>query len=248
MAVEFRSYKYTSTGTEIDFLQGFIDLVNGLDDDITCVDENGDPVTAAQILGEGGTAYFYVDFNNSNAPTIKFARERGIGSGAHLYGLYVNNEYWKSLVFSYDDYGVGVQTPRSWEITLLKGESVVGLWIGSYAATSVSNSDCSFMRIKTTNDNYFAVLNTINIMTATFYSSDSSATFKTILPYNAGAGNIDYVQYAIFESGGTRAAVIEDIYSCSNVTAWSTIALPNGKNYVAVHTNAMIELTNDESE
>ena len=66
---EVRQYMYVNTGTEIDFMEGLVDLICGLDSTITVVDANGNPTTVAEQ---------YVDRTSATTPEFRFSFGNGI--------------------------------------------------------------------------------------------------------------------------------------------------------------------------
>ena len=60
---EFNQVTYTSQGTEIDFMTGFIDLILGLWQGATLEDANGNETTVADLYADtSSNAQFYINF------------------------------------------------------------------------------------------------------------------------------------------------------------------------------------------
>ena len=235
---------YTSSSTEIAFMQGFIDLICGLDNDITCEDVNGNETTAAAQFADltsASRASFYFNFNN--AVKIEFRRGTNNNSAAKNYNVYVNNVSVVGLNFASGTASPTTSTNRSWFVGYAKGNDTLCLWLGSYNISALSNTNLSVLRIKTSNNNYLGYINSSAIMTSTLYSTSASVTFANVLPYACQSGYIDYISNAKFVSGGTKQFETSDFLSCSTVSLFSNIALPNGKNYLAVGTNTLLEVT-----
>lgn len=100
------------------------------------------------------------------------------------------------------------------------------------------------------NNNYFAggIYNNgvIDIHNVSCYNLDTLASgyaFPRTINFSAPAGNILYSSISPFTNGGNFAFFVKDVYSCSTVSRGSTIALPNGKVFVSIGTNVMIEIT-----
>jgi hypothetical protein len=240
---EFRQFTFTNTGTEIDFVQALFDLITEIDDGIIIEDSNGEPITDAADLYVDTTvkAIFYLNLGNNQK--IKFERWTVIRDGTQSF--LVNNQ---QCLYSTGNMAYDYQGIRQFFIGYYKSENVTALWFGSYNATTLQYAPRSGMVIKTANDRFAAVVTNNNPIVGSFVGSNSTITFVNIMNYSAGVGNIDYIEKSVFVSGGARALFIPDIFSCSTVAQWSTIALPNGKLYFAIHTNAMIDITPPESE
>ena len=241
----FRQYLYTNTGSEIDFMQGLIDLICSLGDNITCEDEHGNPTTAAAQFADltsSSTAKFYINFGTSTEHQ----------TGYRLCILRNTNNSQMCKVYKFDnrdiqyewgnDY-VATETSRSFYITYLKSDNFFALWIGAYNINNITSTLYSVMRMTNNSSKYIAyVIGGYNIISATFTGNDTSVTFSSLFQYSAGAGKIDYVNHAPFISGGAKQFESSDIYSCSTVPQFSSIALPDGNNYYTIGTNAMVKV------
>lgn len=242
MAV-FKQFTYTNNGTEVDFMQGLIDLICGLDESITVEDENGDPTTAAAQyadLTSASKAAFYLNFGNNR----KLSLARAYTNDRVCAQLYINIFGAGDRIWNYSNQNGAVMAEknRSVFIAYIKSESLIVLWIGDYNITAITNAGDSIMKVKTGNDSFTAGLYNINIMGAQFVGSNSSATFSPVFQYSAGAGNVDFIEKAVFVSGGAKAFETEDIKSCSNMPQFASIALPDGRNFFTIATNAMVQI------
>ncbi len=240
---EFRQFTFTNTGTEIDFVQSFIDFITEIDNGIIIEDSNGETVTDAASLYVDTTVQSLFYLNLGNNQKIEFKRWAAI-SGA-TQSFLVNNQ---QCVFSAGNMAFDYEGIRQFFVGYYKSESVTALWIGGYNVTTLQYAPRSGMVIKTANDRFATVVTNNNPIVGSFVGSNSTILFVNTMNYSAGAGNIDYIEKSVFVSGGARALFISDILSCSTIAQWSTIALPNGKLYFAIHTNAMVEITPPESE
>lgn len=99
------------------------------------------------------------------------------------------------------------------------------------------------------NGNYYAggIYNNsvIDIHNVSCYNVDTLAAgyaFPKTINFAAPAGSILYSSIAPFTNGGSLAFYAKDLYSCSTVARGASISLPNGKNYVSIGTNAMVEI------
>lgn len=235
---EFKQFTYTNNGTEIDFMQGLVDLICGLDDSITVEDANGNPTTVAEQyadLTSASTARFYVNFGNNQRLDMRrnFANSAGCRN-------FVFNGY--NALYSLNNLGVMDRATRSFLVIYLKSENLLVFWIGAYNATSISGAIASALVLKTTNDRFANVQTNVNVLNYNLVGSNSTVTYSPIFAYSAGAGNIDFAEKAIFVSGGVKAIETEDIKSCSTMPQFASIALPDGRNFFTIATNAMVEV------
>lgn len=240
---EVRQFSYSSNETEIEFMQGLIDLICGLDTDITCEDANGNETTAAAQFADltsASKASFF--FNFGNALRIEFRRGAANNANSSSYIIYNNTTNVKTLNFSSSSNLPTTSATRTFFVGYTKSSNVICFWLGQHNVSAFANTTYSFIRVKTSNDNYLGNIGSSGVMTSTLYNANSSATFVSALPYSCQSGYIDYIDSAKFISGGTKQFETSEIYSCSTISIFSSIALPNGKNYFAVGANALIEV------
>ena len=240
----FQQYKYQTNTTEIEFMQGLIDLICGLGSGITCEDTDGNPTTAAaqfSDLTSAKTATFVFNFGNNTKLTI----ERAANNSSTTKYYNVNGT---GIQFAWAARGVlDVTDDRAFSLATLKGEKVSGIWFGNYNAVGMTSMYRSFMRISANNDNYVGTVGGHNIFSATFNSNTAAVNYSAIIPYTCGAGQIDYINHIIFISGGIKQFDFDGFFSCSTVSQYSSISLPNGKNYFALAPNAMVEINEPEN-
>lgn len=247
---EFRQFTYSNTGTESDFLQGLIDFICSIDDDITCVDSDGNPTTAAEQFADLTSASkAKVLFNFGNGVT-GFHLERGGTNNQNIQYYFVGN-YGHALNFYTGAIGAQVEATRSFTIIYYKSETIKFLGLGDYNATGMSGIKHFFTLLINNNDKYVGYTdapNTSLLNNVNFVGENMTLTVPSVLNYSAGAGKIDLFEGYPFISGGARQFLANGVVACSTVTLFSTIALPNGKIYFAIHTNAMVDITPPESE
>lgn len=246
---EFRQFTYSNTGTESDFLQGLIDFICSIDDSITCVDSDGNPTTAAEQFTDLTSASIAkVLFKFGNGVT-GFRLERGQTNNKNTNYYYVN-DYNFALYFYNRAIEAQTAATRSCTIIYYKSEMIKFLGLGNYNATGMSEIGRFFTLLFNNNDKYVGFTDASNrsLLGTNFVGESMTLTAPTVLNYSAGAGNIDLFEGYPFISGGARQFFANGIFACSTVTLFSTIALPNGKNYLAIHTNAMVDITPPESE
>lgn len=251
----FKQFVYAKQGTEYDFWNGLFDIITGLDEGIRIEDANGNLTTVDAQLEDrtsASQATFYCNFGNgviyrlgraysNNASTDQVFIRDNLGS---LAGAWWNGRYM------IDDVAT-----RSVFVAYIKSENFV--WFGISAFNSnISGINRAATRLKV-NGNVYAksTQNNIPVPTPsnvpnndTFIGENSSVVFAPFFNFAEEAGKISYINKAVFVNGGARQFETEEIKTCSNVPLWSSIALPDGKNYLAIGTNAMIELDAEEEE
>ena len=116
------------------------------------------------------------------------------------------------------------------------------MWLGSYNTNNINSTICSAALLKTSNDCFGVSVTGRNPLGAALVGNDSSAVYSPFFQYAADAGHIDFIEKSVFASGGTKVLETQSIKSCSTVPQFSSIALPNGKNYLAIGTNALVEV------
>lgn len=241
---EFKQFAYTITGTEIDFLQGLIDFICSLDEDITCVDSDGNQTTAAaQFADLSSASKAKVLFNFGNGVT-GFHLERG-GTNNQNIQYYFVGSYGHACNFYNGALGPQVEATRSFSIIYYKSETIKFLGLGDYNATGMSGIKHFFTLLINNNDKYVGFVdapNTSLLNNVNFVGENMTLTVPSVLNYSAGAGHIDLFEGYPFVSGAVRQFIASGVFACSTVALFSSISLPNGKNYFAIHTNAMVEV------
>ena len=240
---EVKQFSYSSNGTEIEFMQGFINLICGLDTDITCEDASGNATTAAAQFADltsASKASFF--FNFGNTLRIEFRRGATNNANSSSYTIYNNTTNIKTMNFTSNANIPTASATRTFFVGYTKSGNVICLWLGQHNVSALANATYSLIRVKTSNDNYLGNIGSSSVMTSTLYNANSSATFVSALPYYCQSGYIDYIGSAKFVSGGTKQFETSEIYSCSTISSFSSIALPNGKNYFAIGTNSIVEV------
>lgn len=243
---EFRQFTYTNTGTEIQFIQGFFNYMIALG--ATIEDSTGTPITDASVLFTDLTSanqpIFFVSFGHGK----KWKMQRGYPchQNTDQYFLWANAEGTgtRYTLWTGTSKGVTVEATRSWFIASLKVEGFYEAWIGSNTVTSISSAFACGCAIGT---DISGAYSGYNIFGGTFAGTDFAANFATTLNYVCSAGNIDYINTSRFISGGAKVFETDVIKTCSQVSALSSIALPDGRNFFAIGANAMVELDAEDA-
>ena len=241
---EFQHITYSNAGTEIDFMDGFVNLICGLGDNITCEDVNGNPTTAAlqyADLTSASQATFVFNFGGAAKLTIQ---RRSTNDGANLYyRAATDTSYTNDLACAFSTYYVTDTTTRAFNISYYKSDNLIILWLGWYNRPAITNTSFSFVYLNTNSDIFYSSVAGHTAITSTFYNGTISGSLATVLlNYSAGAGNIDYLSKVPMLSAGTKLFDVTELVACSSIPQYSNIALPNGKNYYSVSTNLMVEI------
>lgn len=246
---EIKQFLYTNNGTEIEFMQGFRDLICSLGDNITCEDPNGNPVTDVSTRYADTSGYADLIFNFGGGKKMAIVRHRRIIEGVSYFDYYPNYPsdsgyvYWASAS---SNYAYNASAVRSFFITYIKSEKVTALYVGGYAVTSPANASVSALRVVTDNDIFVSVVTGANLLASTLIGNNSSAAYSPYFQYAESTGSVGYANKAVFTSGGAKAFETEIIKPCTVVPQFSNLALPDGKNYFAIATNAMVEVDDEE--
>ena len=245
----FRQFLYTNNGNEIEFMQGFVDLILNLGVDIKVEDASGNEITVADAysdLTSATTATFYLNFGTG---TTRMKFQRGNHNAAAIDHFWVSDptETIRTRAYFGGDMYVGTSAARSFYVTYIKGENFFAFWLGDYNISSVSSSKLNFSRITNAGAKYFEFSTGINPLSNNYSGNNTSGRITSFLNYAAPAGQIDYIDSAPFISGGTKQFETSDVKQCSTIPQFSSIALPIGKNYFAISANAMIELDSESA-
>lgn len=234
----FRQFLYTSTGTEIEFVKGFTDLVLSLDDSFTIEDTSGNEATIENIYAQSLGAFV---INLGNNQTIKFTRRNGATASGQSFNIALNNAGNYSLRYAFTNYSISAEAARTFSVAYIKGDNFLMFWLGSDNHPNISNAVFSFAVLKN-NDTRFVGVSTTLLLTYALYSSDMAVTFSPLFQYAVEAGKIDYVDHAPFISGDTKQFDTDEIFTCSTVSQFASITLPGRGNYFAISPNALVPI------
>jgi len=244
---EFRHYLFSKTSTETDFFQDLFDIICDLGDDITIENASGEEKTVAEIYDETQSGYWVNLFLNfhDGGPRLEMFRTKLSDAAKVVYFQWEGVTRDNNVTFASGANYYGSVSERSFQFAYYKGENSFFFWLGNYnSSQGITNMAMSLGRIKVDDDYAIAWGWNYNVIGLTYnLGGSTSCSFVSSLPYSAGAGNIDYADFSIFGSSGTKLFSCNDIKACSTVPAFSNISLPDGKNYFAIGTNAMVEVS-----
>lgn len=245
---EYKQYTFSDSGTEITFMENFINTLLSLDDSFSLENEAGDPITVASEFEDrtsAKTATFYI--NLGNGTRFKLTRNKSNNQNGQFYGASFSGEGYVTsarLDFDTTSWGlaIGTQYVRPLFIAYLKSDTMLILWLGGFSSQSPSAATMVLSKIYDGSNYYTGWAASANMMSGTFINGNVSCTYVNMLPYAQQAGHIDYTNGTTFVSGGAKQFTCTDILACSTIPQWSNISLPNGKNYMAIAANAMVEI------
>lgn len=244
---KFKQFSYSKTSDEIEFMQGLINLICA-DGDITCEDASGNLTTAAlqyADLTSSSRATFYFNFGDGYRFSLSRKNTNNTGSNQFYINGNFNNSYGPFC--SRDDYSVNTVAERIYNLKFIKSDKLFYLGIGDF---NNSTPRCVIFHYNDTHNEFHGVSQSgQDLISVTFSSVNDSAAlvFPSVLSYSAAAGNIDFIDHTPMISSGIKQFDAGEIYSCSTVSQFSSIALPNGKTYYAIGTHFMVEVEADES-
>lgn len=229
---------------ELEFWTNFISYMTSLDSRITCNTTAAEQCDIKKIY----TPVYIFDFDGKFQ--IKFTRTDQWNNWTQNYAVnfIINGTSYAGNWMLFCNLNAGTYRPDSnvfmqYSVASIISDTSMFIWLGSYGTSSdvsaFSNSG-AFL------GDYAGYKNNYNIMAGNFYDvANAGVVASSIVPalaYSAGPGNIDYIEKVVFVSNGTRTFEDTNLFACSTVAFWTTISLPNGKNYLAIHTNAMVEV------
>lgn len=230
---------------ELEFWTNFISYMTSLDNRITCNTTAAEQCDIRYIY----TPIYIFDFDGKFQ--IKFSRSAQWSNWSQTYAVtfIINGTSYTASSMLFCTPSDGTYRPDSsvfmrYSVASAISDTSMFIWLGNYSASSdisaYSNAG-AFL------GDYAGYNNSSNILAGSFYDIVNSGvvaySMTALLPYSAGAGNIDYIEKVVFTSNSVRAFESNEVCSCSTVSPWVSIALPNGKNYLTIHTNAMLEVT-----
>ena len=237
---EFRQFTYSSSGTEIEFAKGLTDLICSFDSSFTVSDTNGNVKTIEQIYSEELGA-FQVNFGNGQV--LRFTRRNGATAGGQSWNTMFGNIGNSNTLYSSANLTIDTAANRQFFIAYFKSDNLLMLWLGSYNISAITSTVGCITMITHNNEKYVGGINNYTPLSFDLIGSNSTGRIYPIaMNYSVGAGSIDYIDRSQFVSGGAKLFEVSDVYSCSNMNSFSSIALPNGKNFFTIGTNAMVEV------
>ena len=235
-----RQFIYTSTGTEIDFIQGVVDTICALDSGITLEDASGNIITVSQFFADTNNQFFYLNFGVGNR--LQFKRWFIVGNPAQSY--IVGN---RALPFSGGNQSYNTPTTRRWYFSIIQTDDFIWIGIGDQNGTVITAVQTSAVLIKHGQDRYFGFFDGYDIFNKAFVGANTIYLAK-IFNYQQSVGQIDYTTKTPVCTGsmyGVKVFELTNVWSCMTTNIGTSFALQDGKRLYAIGTNAVVDVTEE---
>ena len=231
-------------GTELQFLQAFINAITAADSRITCTTD-----IATQFETPTNTPTFTLSVSDSvnEIYTIIFTRYYDLRSGCT--GYYVTSSTFTdySLDFISDRHGQDDKAIRTWKFAVVANSEGVYLKLAAYNAI-LSSPNKKWLSIKNNAISACAVgAGTTSIMSSNFVSTGGQVYNKiNRLPYTYNASDltsVEVIKSKVFVENSTtnRAFETGKIIDSTTVTADQVISI-NSTKYYALDSNTLMEI------
>ena len=231
-------------GTELQFLQAFINAITATDSKITCDCTDSD--LAAQFETPGNTPSFTLSVGGIY--TITFTRDAISSNKAFEYKVTSSTDSGNiDLLFSSDLYNSDVKEIRTWKFSVVTNSENIYLKLAKHNA-ALSSPDKKWLSI---NNNAISACafgtGSTNIMSSNFVSSGGQIYKKVDrLPYTYNAADLTKVEVInsktfVENSTTNRAFETSKIIDSTTVTADQIISI-NSTKYYALDSNTLMEI------
>ena len=229
-------------GTELQFLQAFINAITAADSRITCTTKD----LAAQFADNSNRPTFTLSVDEIY--TVTFTREnqlRYYGSGYSITSsAYSGNS---TLSFSNDSYSEDTRETRIWRFSVVTNSENIYLKLAGYNG-NLNSPNAKWLSIKNNTISACAVqFGSTNIMSSGFVSTGGQI-YRGInrLPYAYNAADltsVEVIKSKVFVENSTtnRAFETSKIIDSTTVTADQVISI-NSTKYYALDSNTLMEI------
>lgn len=228
-------------GTEIEFLQAFINAITATDSRITCATD-----IEAQFADDSNTPTFTLSVNGIY--TVTFTRNSSLGSTSSYYSI-TSSAYSGDSTFSFSNnpYEKDARKTRTWRFSVVTNSENIYLKLARYDAI-LSSPNKKWLSIKNNAISACAVgAGTTNIMSSGFVSTGGQVYNKiNRLPYTYNAADLtklEVIKSKVFVENNTinRAFETSKIIDSTTVTANQVISI-NSTKYYALDSNTLMEI------
>lgn len=228
-------------GTELQFLQAFINAITAADSRITCTTND----LETQFETETNTPTFTLSVDGIY--TITFTRDYDLRSSCNKYTITSSTFTNYSLDFISDRYGQDVKVTRTWKFAVVANSEGVYLKLAAYNAI-LSSPNKKWLSIKNNAISACAVgAGSTSIMSSNFVSTGGQI-YRGInrLPYTYNAADLtklEVIKSKVFVENSTtnRAFETSKIIDSTTVTADQIISIDSTK-YYALDSNTLMEI------
>lgn len=233
-------------GTELQFLQAFINAITAADSRITCTTKD----LETQFETETNTPTFTLSVSDSvnEIYTITFTRNEVLSSRGYRYvvtssmfGGYLSLDHYPGSA-AYND-----KVTRTWKFSVVANSEDIYLKLARYDG-NLNSPAAKWLSIKNNTISVCAVqFGSTNIMTSDFVSTGGQAYKKVDrLPYTYNASDltkIEVIKSKTFVENSTinRAFETSKIIDSTTVTANQIISIDSTK-YYAIDSNTLMEI------
>ena len=231
-------------GTEMQFLQAFINAITAADSRITCDCTDSD--LAAQFADTSNNPTFTLSVDEIY--TITFTRYGALSSNCYKY-IVSSSTYSGNIdfLFSGNSYDYDAKGTRTWKFSVMANSESVYLKLAAHNAI-LSSPNKKWLSIKNNAISACAVgAGTTSIMTSDFVSTGGQVYQKVDrLPYTYNSSDstkIELIKSKTFVENSTtnRAFETSKIIDSTTVTADQIISI-NSTKYYALDSNTLMEI------
>lgn len=233
-------------GTELQFLQAFINAITAADSRITCTTND----LAAQFETSTNTPTFTLSVSDSvnEIYTITFTRYGALSSPGYKY-MVSSSTYSGNIDFLFSDnsYDYDVKATRTWKFSVMANSEDIYLKLARYDG-NLNSPAIKFLSIKNNTISAWAYREgSTSIMTSDFVSTGGQVYKKVDrLPYTYNSSDstkIELIKSKTFVENSTtnRAFETSKIIDSTTVTADQIISI-NSTKYYALDSNTLMEI------
>lgn len=233
-------------GTELQFLQAFINAITAADSRITCTTKG----LETQFAYDSNTPTFTLSVSDSvnEIYTITFTRYGALSSSGYKY-MVSSSTYSGDIdfLFSNNSYDYDVKATRTWKFSVMANSEDIYLKLARYDG-NLNSPTIKFLSIKNNAISACAVgAGTTSIMTSDFVSTGGQVYQKVDrLPYTYNSSDstkIELIKSKTFVENSTtnRAFETSKIIDSTTVTADQIISIDSTK-YYALDSNTLMEI------
>ena len=233
-------------GTELQFLQAFINAITAADSRITCTTKD----LETQFAYDSNTPTFTLSVSDSvnEIYTITFTRYGALSSTGYKY-MVSSSTYSGDIdfLFSNNSYDYDDKTTRTWKFSVMANSEDIYLKLARYDG-NLNSPAIKFLSIKNNTISAWAYREgSTSIMTSDFVSTGGQVYKKVDrLPYTYNASDltkIEVINSKTFVENSTtnRAFETSKIIDSTTVTADQIISIDSTK-YYALDSNTLMEI------
>lgn len=242
-----------SNGSEIAFAKQIITHLTSLDSRITC---SSDPDDEYDQSEHGDTYVPTLNFKINNELAFTIKRSGALNNTAYQF-QYICDSTSQVLNFQGNAYRHWVEAFRHIAISHIVTDNFIYIEINGYFSNGgVTPARFAVAYVSQSNKMYFSaaagtsdpvskatVFNISEFMFRELVDGNGAqGTFVSRFPYNAAAGEIDYVKSAVYCFQDVKQFDLKSVYDCTTVTPGSSVSLKDGS-YIAVGPHQLVKVS-----